>query len=342
MKFGANYDVALINNIQESPGNFNFSNALTSCDPTGNGSLCQASNTGSFISGNAVASMLLGVGSGSTNINMDPAMSLHTFGTYIQDQWRVNDRLTITGGLRYENQRPATERYNRLAYFDMNVTNPISAQVAPLLGRPVNGGFEYASSKNRFAWPAENLNFAPRLGAAYKLTDKLVARVGAGIYYAPASAMISFDQPGQFLGFNSTTNFVGTEGGQGYIPQGLVSNPFPNGVTQPQGSSQGLNTFVGLGVGQAWPKEKHPTGYTEQWSFDLQYQLGSHSVIEAGYTGVRGRKLMYGNPDLNANQLPGSISLSALNWTNRWQIRSTESSRTPAAAWQVQPLPTID
>lgn len=45
-------------------------------------------------------------------------------------------------------------------------------------------------------------------------------------------------------------------------------------------------------------------GDTEQWSFDLQYQLDSHSVLEVGYTGVNGRKLMYGNPDINANQLP--------------------------------------
>jgi hypothetical protein len=37
---------------------------------------------------------------------------------------------------------------------------------------------------------------------------------------------------------------------------------------------------------------------------DLQYQVGSHAVAEIGYTGVRGRRLMYGNPDLNANQLP--------------------------------------
>jgi hypothetical protein len=42
-------------------------------------------------------------------------------------------------------------------------------------------------------------------------------------------------------------------------------------------------------------------------SVDLQYRLGSHSVVEAGYTGTRGRRLMYGNPDLNANQLPTSL-----------------------------------
>jgi hypothetical protein len=53
-----------------------------------------------------------------------------------------------------------------------------------------------------------------------------------------------------------------------------------------------------------WPKGPHPIGYAEQWSMDLQYQVGNHAVAEIGYTGVRGRRLMYGNPDLNANQLP--------------------------------------
>ncbi len=310
LKFGANFDLALINNIQEVPGNLSFSTSLTSCDPNSNGAdlPCQASNSGSNLTGNSVASMLLGQGTGSSNINMNPAMSLHTYGTYIQDQWRVTNRLTINAGLRYENQRPATERYNRLTYFNENATNPLSTQVAPLLGRPLLGAFEYANTNGngRYAWPPDNLNFAPRVGVAFKATDKLIVRAGAGIFYNPASAMISYDSPGQFLGYNSTTNYIGTVGGQGYIPQGDVSNPFPGGLTQPVGNAAGALTYVGLGAGQIWPKASHPTGYSEQWSFDLQYQLGSHSVVEAGYTGVRGRKLMYGNPDLNANQLPGS------------------------------------
>ena len=66
----------------------------------------------------------------------------------------------------------------------------------------------------------------------------------------------------------------------------------------------GALTQVGQSAGQIWPKGPHPIGYTEQWSMDLQYQVGNHSVFEVGYTGVRGRRLMYGNPDLNANQLP--------------------------------------
>jgi hypothetical protein len=225
-------------------------------------------------------------------------MSLHTIGAYIQDAWRLNSRLTVTAGLRYENQRPATERYNRLTYFDVNATNPISAVV----GFPVHGVFDYANKNNRYAWQSDNLNFAPRLGIAYKITDKLVGRAGAGMFYAPASAMVSFDQPGQFVGFSSTTNWVGSL--DGYNPKNLVSNPFPNGLAQPLGSSQGALTDVGQGPGQLWPKGPHPVGYTEQWSANLQYEVSRHSVLEVGYTGVRGRRLMYGNPNLNINQLP--------------------------------------
>ncbi len=299
VKFGANYDVALMNNIQESPAGFDFSRSMTACDPGPDSGPCQAPLS-SDISGNSIASMLLGVGNGSTSIQMDPAMSLHTYGAYVQDQWRVNDRLTWNFGLRYENQRPATERYNRLAYFDTTAVNPISSQV----GYTVPGEFQYASANNRYAWAPDNANFGPRMGLAYKITDKLVARAGAGIFYAPASAMISYDSPGQFLGYTSTTNWVGTLNSNGYVPSNLVSNPFPGGINQPVGKTQDGLTQVGYGASQIWPKGSHPIGTEYQWSFDLQYQLSNHSVVEAGYTGVRGRKLMYGNPNINADQLP--------------------------------------
>jgi hypothetical protein len=308
LKFGGNFDDMRINNAVEANGvstgspAFSFGTDLTSCDPNPQGGPCIASNTGSQVSGNAIASMLLGTGNGGgTSLNIDPAMGLHSFGAYIQDQWRVTPRLTVNVGLRYENQRPATERYNRLEYFDTTVLNPISSQI----GFDVHGGFDYAgvNGRDRYAWPPNNRDFAPRAGVAFKITDRLVARAGAGIYFLPPSAMISFDNPGQFLGFSSSTSYVATTQ-NGYVPLNLVSNPFPNGLTQPTGSSQGLLTRVGDGQDQIWPKAPHPTPYSEQWSFDLQYQLSSHSVFQIGYLGNRGRKLLYGNPNLNADQLP--------------------------------------
>ena len=307
LKFGANFDDMRINNTQESNGvnsgspAFNFGTALTSCDPNSGGP-CIASNSGSVLSGNAIASMLLGTSSGGgQSFNIDPAMGLHSYGAYIQDQWRVTPRLTVNLGVRYENQRPATERYDRLEYFNTTVLNPISGP----LGFPVHGGFEYAQTNGngRFAWPANDKDFAPRAGIAFKVTNKLVARVGAGIYFLPPSAMISFDQPGQFLGFSSSTSYNATSQ-NGYVPLNLVNNPFPNGINQPTGSSQGLMTLVGDGQSQIWPKAPHPTPYSEVWSFDLQYQLSPHSVFQIGYIGNRGRKLLYGNPNINADQLP--------------------------------------
>lgn len=308
LKFGGNFDDQRINNTNEANGvntgspAFNFGTALTSCNPNPNGGACLASNSGSSVSGNALASLLLGTASGGgQSFNIDPAMGMHSFGAYIQDQWRITPRLTVNVGVRYENQRPATERFNRLEYFNTKAVNPISSQ----LGFNVLGGFEYAgvNGNDRYAWPPNNLDFAPRAGIAFKVTDRLVARVGAGIYFLPPSAMISFDNPGQFYGFSSSTSFNATAQ-NGYVPLNLVNNPFPTGLNQPTGSSGGLLTLVGDGQGQIWPKAPHPTPYTEQWSFDLQYQISSHSVFQIGYMGNRGRKLLYGNPNINANQLP--------------------------------------
>ncbi len=301
LKFGANFDDQRINSVSEAAGSFNFSSAQTSCDPNSGGA-CTALNYSSSASGNSIASMLLGTASGGgQSINIDPAMGLHTYGTYIQDQWRVNQRLTVNLGVRYENQRPATERFNRLMYFNTTAINPISNAV----GFTVPGEFEYAgvNGNSRYAWPPNNLDFAPRAGIALKLTDRLVMRAGAGIFFLPPSAMITFDNPGQFYGFSSSTTYIATTN-NGYTPLNLINNPFPYGIQQPQGDAQGPNTLVGTGLGQIWPMEKHPTPYSEQWSFDLQYQLTSHSVFEVGYTGNRGRKLLYGNPNLDADQLP--------------------------------------
>ncbi|MDQ2775767.1 MAG: TonB-dependent receptor, partial [Acidobacteriota bacterium] len=303
IRFGANYDDMMINSVSESAGNFDFGSGLTSCDPSGSGGPCTALNYGSSLSGNPIASMLLGTATGGgQSINIDPAMTLHSYGLYIQDQWRVNQRLTVSAGLRYENQRPATERLNRLMFFNTTAVNPISAAV----GQTLHGEFEYAgiNGNDRYAWAPNNLDFAPRLGIAYKITDKLVARAGAGIFYLPPSAMISFDGTGQFYGYSSTTSYIPTTN-NGFTPLNLINNPFPQGILQPQGSSQGGLTLVGTGDGQIWPKGSHPTPYTEQWSFNLQYQLSPRSVLEVGYLGNKGRKLLYGNPNLDADQLPG-------------------------------------
>lgn len=301
LKFGFNYDVAMINNREDAPGTFDFSGQMTTCEPNPKGNYCSASNSGGT-TGNPIADMLLGTGSGGgTNISMDPAFSVHAFGVYFQDDWRITPRLDLSAGFRYSNQRPATERYNRVAYFDENAVNPLSTAY----GSPLKGAFEYAGvdGRGRNAWQPDNKDFGPRLGIAYRITDKLMWRAGSGIFYAPASAMLSFDDGGQSPGYTAQTTWIATSNG-GYTPGNLVSNPFPNGENKPTGNTLAGMTYVGDGIGQLWPKIAHPTGTIYQWSTDFQYQVSTNSVAEIGYTGVRGRKLLFGNPNLDLDQLP--------------------------------------
>lgn len=112
----------------------------------------------------------------------------------------------------------------------------------------MHGVFEHANKNNRYAWRPENLNFAPRLGIAY-----LELRTKSPTSWLPEWEQVcfvrrlqrwsAFDQPGEHLGFSSTTNWIGSQAREGYIPSNLVSNPFRNGLLQPVGT--GAVTYCG-------------------------------------------------------------------------------------------------
>lgn len=261
---------------------FNFSRGMTS-GPT--------AATNSTTSGNSIASLLLGTGSGGRlQKPVQTASNDVYYGVYIQDTWRIGRRLTLSPGLRYEVQRPPTDRYNRGSFFDPNVENPLSART----GMPLRGGLVFLSADNRFPWDTDWTDFAPRIGVAYKITDRLVLRTGYGIFYPLVRGGINM------TGYSATTPWLTSRGGDGINPQDLLRNPFPDGLIPIVGSSQGLLTNVGLGVGSN--ERRYPSGYLQNYSLDLQYELGRGTIIQAGYAGHQGRKLGYGI-GLNDNQL---------------------------------------
>ena len=251
--------------------------------------------TNSTVSGDAVASLLLGTGaSGDVPKTILPAENRNYFAGYMQDSWHLTRRLTLTPGLRYDVQRPPTERYNRANVFSYTVVNPLGAEV----GLPLRGGLEFLNSNSRFPWDTNWLNFAPRIGLAYKLTDKLVVRSGYGIFYALNRGDIST------AGYSNSTPWVSSRGGDGITPQDLLRNPFPQGLVPFVGSSLGLATNLGLGVGSL--QRINPNPRIQQYSLDFQYEINRSTIAQISYAGNQGRKLGYGVA-INDNQLPTNL-----------------------------------
>lgn len=292
LKFGWLGEKARVNLTDYNTPAFNFSRGLTS------GPVAAVAST---TSGDGIASLLLGTGdSGNAPIAAATAITGDYHGLYVQDSWRVNRRLTLHLGLRWEVQLARTERYNRLNNFDFTIPNPL----AQATGLPLVGGLVFVTPENRGAWDTDWINFAPRVGLAYKLTDRLVLRSGYGIFYPQTGG-------GANQGFSTTTTWVSTLGGDGINPNtaALLRNPFPNGFTQPAGSRLGLLTQTGDSV--AAFSRHHPLGYVQSFSLDFQYELARGMVLEFGYTGTQSRKLLFGTGQ-QANQLhPQLLSMGS-------------------------------
>ncbi len=160
----------------------------------------------------------------------------------------------------------------------------------------LKGAVQFVSSDNRGLWDTDWHDFAPRIGIAYKLTDKLVFRTGFGLYFVP---VLGDANP---IGFSTNTPWQSTAAGDGIHPGDLIANPFPNGFVPAIGKSQGAAT--GLGQGITAVIRDHPSGYTENYSADFQYEMSPNTVIEAGYSGNQGRKLSLAYQNLHVDQLP--------------------------------------
>jgi hypothetical protein len=281
LKFGGDFYVKLDN--QHSPsssfGSLGFTNAWTQ----------QNAMTASAAAGNAFASLLLGYPqSGSVLNNQALAYSSHYYAGFVHDDWRLNKRLTLNLGFRWDYESPMTERYNRLqAGFDPTAANPFQVP-----GMPLKGGLLYTSSNNRLPFHRDLNNVQPRLGVAYQPFRDTVIRGGYAIQYAP-----TFDLAGS-IGFNTTTTLTPSNDG-GLTPAVTLSNPYPGGILQPIGSSQGLGTFIGQNISFADPGRNIP--YVHQFSIGIQQLLPMKSVLEVSYVGSRSKDM---GVSRNINALP--------------------------------------
>jgi hypothetical protein len=263
------------NSIQVQPGGgaFTFSNQFTAINPY--------STAGT---GNAFASYMLGLGSSGSVPTVSPyAADNYYTGLYVSDTFRVNQKLTLNYGLRWELPFPFRERYERYTVFLPSAQNPLSQEAGiPFTG--TLGLVDSSANPSRAAGQTHWHLFAPRVGIAYRLNDKTVIRAGYGISYeivdgAGGSSLTSASTPWVSTLNNSTT------------PSAVLSNPFPNGVIQPPQRSPDFNSLLlGASVSAPMPGQQL-YAYSQNWNFTIQRQFGQTIAFEVAYVGNKGTHL---------------------------------------------------
>ena len=242
--------------------------------------------------GEAFATFLLGITDGATITNTHNVdYHRQIYAVYAQDDFRITQRLTLNLGLRYELFTTIKASGNEQATFDFSddsllVPKGQNAQLTPFLA--ANIPIVRTGSPGLIS-PDLN-NFAPRLGVAYQISDKLVLRAGYGIFYGgqengpysnpspgfnpPFFVTQSFNQP-CFLSSANPSEVDCSISGLSFLQQGFPATS----LTDP-------NTPILFSVS---PKVRTP--YTQQWHLGFQYELPGQTVVEISYAGSRGSNL---------------------------------------------------
>jgi len=297
MKYGVDY--RRLSGYSEAPNNgtFGFTQAFTQ-GPN--------ANTASGAAGDAFASFLLGYpATGDVNVATPGKYYTDYYSAFAQDDYRITSKLTLNYGLRYEYEPGIAARDDRFTVgFDRDAPFPVQVP-----GMSLKGGLMYAGVDGYPTRQQKALNnVAPRAGFAYSVTEKTVLRGGYGLYWVPPITDIAESTIGS-RGYSASTTFLSST--DGLTPVGTLSNPFPNGITEPQGNSLGLATGAGSVID--FIDQDSKPGRVQQYSFDFQRELPGQMAIAVGYMGSRSERLLIGgtvDATVNINQLdPQYLSL---------------------------------
>jgi hypothetical protein len=262
IKFGAEWlwVQTKINDLNATIGRMNFENRFTN---------------------RAVGDLLLGLPSqlALTSFTvMDQSQRMQFY--YIQDDYKVNSKLTLNLGIRYEYATPPVEANNQFVNFDPATGQDVFAKDGSIYDRAL-------------VHPDRN-NFAPRFGFAYAPTSRFVVRGAYGVFFNHTvrqgrEGLLGFNPP--FLVDNLLqTSVTGAAAVASAAPFRLV-NGYPTGLLDPNS----LSPTISRRAQDAFQR----TAYIQQFNFGIQYELMKDLVLDVAYVGNKGTKL---NGFRNLNQ----------------------------------------
>ncbi|HEY2931327.1 MAG TPA: TonB-dependent receptor [Acidobacteriota bacterium] len=226
----------------------------------------KSSKSESFVGGHELADLLLGYPWFSWRGRRfgSPELKDRQYGFFLQDDWKVSDRLTLNLGLRYEYASPFFSPNNEISLYD------IQQKKLLIPGR---------DGVSRYIIDPDKNNWAPRVGFAYQVNKKTTVRGGLGLFYDPATAFrddVKFNPPSyrqytldNFYGGGPTWFFFQTP------------PPFPD----PGDLPRGYDIFS--------VARDFKIGYSEQYSLAIQRELPFKMLFEAAYVGSQAHKLPF-------------------------------------------------
>jgi Carboxypeptidase regulatory-like domain/TonB dependent receptor len=268
--------------------------------------------------GEAFATFLLGITDGATITN-EHNVVYHRgdYSWFAQDDFRATPKLTLNLGLRYEIFTTVKAAQNEEANFDfasgsLVVPKGQTAQLTPTLASLIP---LQATGSSGLISP-DLTNFAPRVGLAYQITNKLVLRTGYGIFYGgEENGPFSNPSPGFNPPFFVTEEFTQPC----FLPDANPNTPASNcAVVGPENIplgplSQGFpaDSLVDPNTPTLFSENSPlPTPFVQQWHLGFQYQLPSEMLLDISYGGSHGENLfgMY-----NGNQAQPNVAFCTSN-----------------------------
>jgi hypothetical protein len=285
-----------------SRGTFGFSGIYTSVFGQTDGSTDRAQ----FLLNPTAATTVGGINNvgGANSISASsfpPISNLHRayFGTYVQDDWRVTERLTVNLGLRWEYYGVPGERSDRQANFVPGPNDPrVGAQflIPTSQASNVPQAFVNLLAKDHIAFvpttnsglgEAQKKNFAPRIGLSYQVNSRLVLHAGAGLFYGGYENYGLSAMPAANFPFNIATSYSAANAVTPLTPDNSVGT-LSNGLSNvPLSASNANLTNISL-LGRAYDWK---SAYTEGYNVQLQYQLSATTVLKVAYAGSVSRHL---------------------------------------------------
>jgi hypothetical protein len=226
----------------------------------------------------------------------------NTAGLFVNDNYKLRSNLTVTLGVRWDYDGPFTEKFGRLTAFDPGLY-AYNASTDTI----TNSGLEIAGSSSNSLMQQNQWGFAPRIGIAWSPISKVTIRSGYGIFY-DRGELFSYFSAGAGSGFNGP---FGVTLAPPYVEPiaakkgASFATPFGTTVpAPPSGTAAGLLAILPnlsqTGSGD-WPKgdlsgpflfagynQNNKLPYTQNWSFDVQYQPGNSWLLDIGYVGNHG------------------------------------------------------